>query len=241
MRHTADSMEVQPVLLGVAAVSVVMFLLRARIRAFIYDKVISNNLTTSWYKAVLSDLSPNSTLLDVGIGTAGALCNNATLLHKKDIKVVGIDYDNDYIVKANQSAANAGLSERLHSLHMSVYDTPLPAPPGGGELYDAVYFSGSIVLMPDPAEALKAVAKSLKPGGLIYVTQTFQIKAWPLLKFTKPMMRYITSIDFGKLTFEKDILDIVKQAGMEVKEYRKIEDSVQTAYQTARFLAIKAN
>lgn len=37
-----------------------------------------------------------------------------------------------------------------------------------------MYFSGSFSLMPDPAAALRVAQGLLKPGGLIYITQTFQ-------------------------------------------------------------------
>jgi hypothetical protein len=80
-------------------------------------------------------------------------------------------------------ARESGLSERLQCIHASVYDDNL-----GQQLakidassksndcrdFDAVYFSGSISLMPDPVAALHATAKLLKAGGKIYVTQTFQ-------------------------------------------------------------------
>ncbi len=115
---------------------------------------------------------------------------------------------------------------------MSVYDCPLPSPPSG-DLYDAVYFSGSITLMPDPAGALRAVrcvwctctvskthahtqvAKMLRPNtGTIYITQTFQVKSVPFMNTIKPMLKYLTSIDFGALTFEQDMFNIIKAADM---------------------------
>ena len=45
--------------------------------------------------------------------------------------------------------------------------------------FDVAYFSGSISLMPEPHNALLNVAKLLKPGGRIIITQTFQNKPRP--------------------------------------------------------------
>ena len=41
-------------------------------RSFVYDALILK-MTTRWYEAVLTKLPENSIVLDVGIGTAGAL------------------------------------------------------------------------------------------------------------------------------------------------------------------------
>jgi ubiquinone/menaquinone biosynthesis C-methylase UbiE len=178
-------------------------------------------------------------VLDVGIGTAVALVNNRELLLEKNIKWVGIDYDAPYIVKAKRVIADAGLGEQAAAHCKSVYDVPLPPPMSGEKKYNAVYFSGSITLMPDPPGALKAVAALLKEGGAIYITQTFQKKAIPLMYYLKPLMYYITTIDFGQLTYEKDVIRIVKEAGMVMDEYTELKDSVQTSFQTARLIVIR--
>lgn len=210
----------------------------AALRGYIYDKVISNRLTAPWYKCVLEELQPGSCILDVGIGTGGALCANKQLAEARDITVVGLDYDHDYIVRARQNTAAAGMCGRVQCVHASVYDMPLPAPTHGGALYDTVYFSGSIVLMPDPAGALKAVTSVLKPGGRILITQTFQLHTVPGFSLFKPLLRYITSIDFGALTFEKDLRLIVASADMKMEEYRPIPNSVHNYWQTARLVVL---
>ena len=45
-------------------------------RSFVYDALILK-LTTTWYEVVLSRLDEGSTLLDIGIGTAGELKNTS--------------------------------------------------------------------------------------------------------------------------------------------------------------------
>ena len=72
-------------------------------------------MTERWYSEVLGRLGQKQRVLDVGIGTASALCTaeNAALVADKQLSVVGIDYEERYIVKAKAVAAKAGLSERL--------------------------------------------------------------------------------------------------------------------------------
>lgn len=55
----------------------------------------------------------------------------------------------------------------------------------------------------------------------------------------KPALKYLTTIDFGKLIFQKDILAIVARAGMLVKENRPIPGSVDNRWQTARLLVVE--
>jgi len=66
------------------------------IRSFIYDSLILR-LTSRWYAEVLRRVPEGATLLDVGIGTAGALLANGDLVKRKCMRVVGIDIDADYI------------------------------------------------------------------------------------------------------------------------------------------------
>ena len=124
----------------------------------------------------------------------------------------------------------------------SVYDLPLLkslAPKGPNSKFDAVYFSGSISLLPDPLEALRTVAKVLKKGGLIYVTQTYQHRNVPGLATFKRNMKFFTTIDFGELTFEKDIMEIYNNSEYEVVEHKPIEGSVDNAFQTAYLTILK--
>lgn len=54
-----------------------------------------------WYLLILD----GARVLDVGVGTATALVRNKELLLRKKITVVGVDYDADYIAKANKVRA----------------------------------------------------------------------------------------------------------------------------------------
>ena len=88
------------------------------IRSFIYDTLILR-LTSRWYAEVLRRVPEGATVLDVGIGTAGALLANDEGGERKRLRVVGIDIDADYIARARQrlrDSSLAGLAEvRLES------------------------------------------------------------------------------------------------------------------------------
>lgn len=128
---------------------------------------------------------------------------------------------------------------------LSSVSKPQPSPGENSEdelLFDAAYFSGSISLIPDPPTALRAAAKMVKPGGKVYVTQTYQRLAPPGSGVLKPLLKHLTTIDFGALVSEEDILRILRDSGLKVEEHCVIPGSIDHAMQVARLsvLAVSA-
>jgi len=56
------------------------------VRAWIYDRAILP-LTASWYAEVLGRVPERARLLDVGIGTGGALVAHAELVRAKRLRI----------------------------------------------------------------------------------------------------------------------------------------------------------
>jgi SAM-dependent methyltransferase len=151
------------------------------IRSFIYDTLILR-LTSRWYAEVLRRVPEGATLLDVGIGTAGALLANDDLVKRKCLRLE------------------------------SVYDHQ-------GGPYDAVYFSGSFMLLPEPEQALRHCRALLNPGGRMFFTQTIQKQPARWMEVLKPMLKRVTSIDFGRVTYEDDFRAQIHAAGLELEEF----------------------
>jgi cyclopropane fatty-acyl-phospholipid synthase-like methyltransferase len=185
-----------------------------RARARLYDLVIVS-MTAGWYLPVLQRLRPGSHLLDVGIGTGGALLVHAERLLAGDLKVTGIDIDAAYVEQCRRAVAAASLSDRVHVEVESVYDHQ-------GGPYDAVYFSGSFMLLPDPSEALRRVANLLAPAGAVYFTQTFEHRRSRTLEVAKPLLRWVTTIDFGRVTYEEDFKAALAAAEMRIAELQNL-------------------
>ena len=179
-------------------------------RGWVYDRLIVG-MTCDWYREVLARLPQGARVLDVGIGTGAAMARCADLVRAKDLTVVGLDIDPDYIERCHRELARAGLSDRVEPLLASVYDH-------AGGPYDAVYFSASLMLLPDPAAAITHVAAQLAPGGRVFATQTFQRRRSKLMERAKPMIRHVTTIDFGRVTYEDDFRACLVAAGVELVE-----------------------
>lgn len=181
------------------------------IRSLIYDTLILR-LTSGWYGEVLRRVPEGAALLDVGMGTAGALLANAKSVERKELRVTGIDVDADYVERARQRIRDSPIAARVEVRLESVYDHR-------GGPYDAVYFSGSFMLLPEPERALRHCGALLHPDGRIFFTQTFQTRPTRWLEILKPMLKRATSIDFGRVTYEDDFRAQIRAAGLELEEF----------------------
>ncbi|KAL9187916.1 hypothetical protein ACHAXT_006294 [Thalassiosira profunda] len=233
----------------VAAITQQLSLYYSRAKSFVYDAIILN-MTEKWYRAVLNRLDDGTLLLDVGIGTGGALLRCQDLIEAKNLKVVGIDIDAAYVEAGRASVEQAGLSDRISLNRVNVYEgseillqlaEKMGATANDGECFDAIYFSGSFSLLPDPVKALQLVSKLVKGnnnkdagGGRIFITQTYQRKTPFFLPYVKPLLKYATTIDFGQLIREEQVLQTFNESGgLDVVEHNVIPGSVDNAYQAA--------
>jgi len=187
----------------------------ARAHGAFYDAVIVG-MTTGWYRAVLARLPRGCRLLDVGIGTGAALIANADLLRERDIRVVGVDVDAAYVERCRRAVAEAGLAERIE-----VRLEGVEAHRGGP--YDAVYFSASFMLLPAPAAALRQVRTLLTAAAEVYFTQTFEHRRSRAVELLKPLLRPLTGIDFGRVTYEPEFRATIAEAGFRLVELETLD------------------
>jgi ubiquinone/menaquinone biosynthesis C-methylase UbiE len=180
------------------------------VRAWIYDLALMG-LTPRWYREVLERLPKGARILDVGIGTGGAIARNADLVQAKDLHILGLDVDADYLRQCQKAIGRVGLTERVVTRLESIYQHQ-------GGPYDAVYFSASFPLLPDPVRALQHAATLLGPGKPVFFTQTFHHKKSKFLEKLKPMLHRFTTMHFGRVTYEEDFRRVLDEAGLELEE-----------------------
>lgn len=229
----------------IIGIIIILIILRQFVTPEIYDFLIIK-MTRLWYKTVLEKCNDNDKILDVGIGTGTALLKNKDIVFKKKLRYYGLDIDEQYVKKCKKIFENDLNINEKHIEPISVYEEndikKAFINNDNDELFDVVYFSGSITLLPDPLKALKIAKKLLKPNNnsMIYITQTYQIKNSPILSKIKPLLKYITTIDFGQLTYKTDIVSILnKFEEGKIVEMKPIENSINTSYQVAYIIAIK--
>jgi SAM-dependent methyltransferase len=198
---------------------------RSAIRAWVYDRVIAG-MTAKWYRQVLERLPDGARLLDVGIGTGAALARCADVVRAKNLTVIGLDIDRDYLACCQAALGRAGLTEQVTPVLGSVYDHR-------GGPYDAVYFSASLMLLPDPVAAIAHVSTLLAPGGRLFSTQTFHHRRSPLLERAKPLAQHVTTIHFGRVTYEHEFRKAFADAGIELEELTTMHYTRRWSYRLA--------
>ncbi len=191
-------------------------------RSTIYNALIAK-MTAGWYAAVIERLPTGASLLDVGVGTGRALLANRACLITKDIHVTGIDIDRTYVDTCKAAVNRAGIDTQVDVRLESVYHHV-------GGPYDAVYFSASFMLLPDPVAALNHVKGLLIPDGRLYFTQTFEHHRSGVMERIKPLLRHVTTIDFGQVTYEEDFLDTLECGHAKVIENAVIEERPNRSY-----------
>jgi SAM-dependent methyltransferase len=201
-------------------------------RGWLYDRFVAG-MTSGWYREVLTRLPHGTRLLDVGVGTGAALVRCADLIRERELSVVGIDVDADYLARCERAVQRAGLSPRVKPRLQSVYDH-------SGGPYDAAYFSASLMLLPDPAAAVRRVAGLLRPGGTLYATQTFQLRRSRLVEWGKPLVRYVTTIEFGRVTYEDEFRACLAAAGVELTELHTMAATRRLAQRLAIARPVRA-
>lgn len=197
----------------------------ATARGWIYDRFVVG-MTTPWYREVISRLPDGARVLDVGIGTGAALARCADQVRAKELELIGLDIDPDYLGRCRAEMERAGLSTRVTPLLASVYDHH-------GGPYDAVYFSASLMLLPDPVGAIKHVAGQLAPDGRLFSTQTFHHRRSVVMERAKPLIHRITTIQFGRVTYEDEFRRAFEAAGVELMELTTLTNRGKSSYRMA--------
>ena len=195
--------------------------MRGGIRSAVYDALIVR-MTSDWYRAVLRRLPSRCRLLDVGIGTGAALIANADLLVEKDVRIVGVDVDAAYVERCRRAIVRRGLGDRV-TVRLESIDVHQGGP------YDAVYFSGSFMLLPDPVGTLRHVRSLLSPDGPVFFTQTFEHRRSRAVELLKPLLRPLTGIDFGRVTYEPDFRRTLAEARFGLVEMETLHPGSQRA------------
>src|SRR6185369_8115999 len=113
------------------------------------------------------------------------------------------------IDRCRDAVRDRGLERRVDARLESVFDHD-------GGPYDAVYFSGSFMLLDDPPAALRHVASLLVDGGRVYFTQTFEHRRARIVEAVKPLLRFVTTIDFGNVTYEVDFRRALEHGGLSI-------------------------
>lgn len=178
---------------------------------------------------------------------------NKSMIRKKNIRLIGIDNDVDYLTAAKTNLVEEALESNVRLYQYDVYKINelrkhMIIPNGigkhhaitkteDGPLFDAVLMSGTLALLHDKISAFKLLKGLLKPNGKIIIAQTYQRALPPLSREMKPLMKYLTSIDQGEIITEEEAQDLYKTVSnvckLEISKHEYIRNSIDNAFEVA--------
>ena len=179
-------------------------------------QLLIRRITNECYRNALDYFPNGSTILDVGIGNGIMIETFHSLIKSKTLKITGIDIDGDYLRHCRQLIRKNQLEDYIEVYHGPVesYD------PVRKRCFDFVLFSMSFMLLSDQQLVLDRIKDWLKPGGEIVFVQTMYKERTRLVDIIKPKLKYLTTIDFGKATYERDFFALLNENGLAVREDR---------------------
>ena len=184
----------------------------------LYELII-DDVTNYCYENCLDYFPDNSSILDVGIGNGIMLKNYHGLIKSKDLRIAGIDINKVYLHQCTDLIQTYGLEPYIH-----IHHTPVEtyAPPSR-QYFDFILFSMSFMLFKDQGLVLDRIKAWLKPQGKIVFFQTMFKERLRFIEFIKPKLKYLTTIDFGKVTYERDFYELLNEKNLAVVHDRLIK------------------
>lgn len=174
----------------------------------VYNLFLSK-LTPLAYKQFFDLVEPKSSILDIGVGNGLMLKKLHQRVKDLELKIHGVDLSEKYLKQCRKLISKFGLDEQ-----MRVEKLDFLAADFGDTKHDIVFFSQSFPLIDDKAGALEKAKAILSPGGKMVFCQTMQSDHAPVMEFIKPKLKYVSTIDFGRVTYETAYQTLLKEANL---------------------------
>ena len=182
-------------------------------------KLIIEDATDHCYRNCLDYFSNNAAVLDVGIGNGVMMENYHPLIKSKGLKITGIDINEHYINHCECIINNYQLAN-----HVEILCEPVESyNPVGEKYFDFILFSMSFMLFVDQGLVLDRIKSWVKPGSKVLFFQTMFKKNSRLINIVKPNLKYVTTIDFGRATYENNFFRLLEEKKLAVSEDRFIQ------------------
>jgi len=185
---------------------------------FLY-KMIINSATDYGYQNCLKYVCDKASILDVGIGNGVMMDHFHRLIKDKGLHITGIDINKNYLQHCAGNIRQFNLENHvtIHCQPVETFDPPQEA------RFDYIFFTMSFMLFKNQSPVLDRAPDWLKPNGEILFFQTVFTEKAPLIEFIKPKLKFVTTIDFGKVTYEDQFLGLLQSKNLSVTENRLIK------------------
>ncbi len=204
----------------------------------IYESMFGNKKfplsTPKLFYSVLKEIPESSNILDFGCGSGICYKNIDTinLILKSKHKITGIDINKFAIGKFQDKINSNSLASKIDLKYGDIFTMEI------NEKFDYVIFSESAPLLsPEFLIRVSSHIKTslLKEGGKIIFINNLAENPQFITQFIKPKLKYITTIDFGRIIVKNEFDNLASVNKMKVKF--ELLDSM-TVEQVAKFYNI---
>jgi O-methyltransferase StaMB len=165
-------------------------------------------------------IGAGSHVLDVGCGIGGPGVRIARLV---GARVTGISVSQEQIRLANSLAESAGVAERVVFQWANAMELPFPT-----QSFDAAIAIESFFHMPDRGQVLAQICRSLRPGGRLVLTDSFERASIPVTK-QHTVNRFFNSM--ATMVQAEDYPPLLRHAGLWFEEILDIsEQTLRNSY-----------
>lgn len=182
-------------------------------------KLFIDDVTDFCYGNCLQYFPPDSRILDVGIGNGIMIQSYHELIKAKNLNIIGIDINKTYLDHCSTLINRWRLDDNIR-----LFQKPVECfEPPEKEYFDFILFSMSFMLFEDQELVLDRIRGWLRPGGKILFFQTMFPRRSPFIEFIKPKLKYLTTVDFGRITYDGDFYSLLERKKVSVDEDRLIK------------------
>ena len=148
-------------------------------------------------------------VLEVGVGTGLALPNYDT-----GLSVTGIDFSPEMLAKAREKVAEQGLTQVTALRQMDARTLDF-----ADASFDAVAAMHIISVVPEPERVMAEIARVLRPGGLLVITNHFAREEGALAVLERLSAPFANLLGWHS---DFEIGTVLAQPGLEVVEQRDL-------------------
>lgn len=174
--------------------------------------------TPNLFYYTMKKIKPNSKILDFGCGNGICYSNQfiKDLIFQNNLQIRGIDIDEVYIEKCLQRIKNEKIESNVNIKLQDILEYKVTQE----EKYDYIILSESAPLLSE--ELLKKIVKHmikylLKQDGKIVFINNLTENSTPTMKKIKPILKYISMIDFGRVLTKEEFIKLSKDVDKNVE------------------------
>jgi ubiquinone/menaquinone biosynthesis C-methylase UbiE len=170
------------------------------IKPAVYNGTVGYFYTQELTRLLLQDIPENSTILDIGIGTCYSYCQNADIIKERNIRIVGIDIDEAYILTAKHALIDARLEDWIELMCIDIYITDLDK-----RTFDYVVFSDSYSVISNVNNMLRYCERFMNRVGYMIITSTLFDTYHQNVDFIKQNLKYVSIVEYGTMMLKQDL------------------------------------